>query len=254
MVNIVSYNVNGIRSATKKGFFNWLESESIDILCLQEVRAEENQIPKEKIKSLGYFFDLNPAQKRGYSGVAILSKISPNRVTKDTFVSTLEGEGRIIRFDFDQFSVMSLYMPSASNVQRLDFKFEFMHRFQSYVDGLKKEIPNLIICGDFNICHRAIDIHDPIRNQNVSGFLPEERAWLDDFMNGGFIDAFRYKNPKPDNYTWWSYRTNARDRNLGWRIDYCMVSKNLKFKIHKASISSNAKHSDHCPTGVVLDL
>ncbi|MCY4161469.1 MAG: exodeoxyribonuclease III, partial [Flavobacteriaceae bacterium] len=127
MVNIVSYNVNGIRSATKKGFFNWLESESIDILCLQEVRAEENQIPKEKIKSLGYFFDLNPAQKRGYSGVAILSKISPNRVTKDTFVSTLEGEGRIIRFDFDQFSVMSLYMPSASNVQRLDFKFEFMH-------------------------------------------------------------------------------------------------------------------------------
>ncbi len=254
MVNIISYNVNGIRSATKKGFLDWLKSTSIDILCIQEVRAKKNQIPKEKIKSLGYFFDLNPAHKLGYSGVAILSKIPHNQVVKDTFVNTLEGEGRIIRLDFNQFSVISLYMPSASNLDRLDFKFEFMHHFQSYINDLKKQIPNLIICGDFNICHRAIDIHDPIRNKNVSGFLPEERAWLDGFINSGFIDAFRYKNPNPNNYTWWSYRSNARERNLGWRIDYCMVSRSLKSNIHKAYISNDAKHSDHCPTGVELDI
>ena len=254
MIHIASYNVNGIRSAVKKGFLHWLETTPIDILCLQEIRADSDQIPIEQFESLGYRFALNTAQKRGYSGVGILSKIPPKKIVHDTLVSSLEGEGRIIRFDFNQFSVISLYMPSASNLKRLAFKFKFMDDFQSYVDGLKIEFPNLIICGDYNICHRAMDIHDPIRNKNVSGFLPEERTWLDGFIHSGFIDSFRYLNPDPNHYTWWSYRTNARERNLGWRIDYCMVSDSLKNNIRNSYISSNVVHSDHCPTGVFIDI
>jgi exodeoxyribonuclease-3 len=165
----------------------------------------------------------------------------------------MDFEGRNLRLDFDEFSVMSLYLPSGTNIDRLDYKFIYMDDFQNYVDHLKKEIPNLIICGDYNICHEAIDIHDPIRNKTVSGFLPEERAWLDGFMKSGFIDTFRFFNKAPDNYSWWSYRAGARANNKGWRIDYCLASEPLRKRLRRAVILPEAKHSDHCPVLVEIE-
>jgi exodeoxyribonuclease-3 len=166
----------------------------------------------------------------------------------------MDFEGRVIRADFEKVSVISLYLPSGTNLDRLDYKFKFMEDFQNYIDDLKKEHPHLVICGDYNICHRAIDIHDPVRNKNVSGFLPEEREWIDRFINSGFVDSFRFLNPEPHQYSWWSYRANARNNNKGWRIDYNLVSEDLKKNISRAFLLTDAKHSDHCPVGVELKL
>ena len=166
----------------------------------------------------------------------------------------MDFEGRNIRVDFDDVSVMSMYLPSGTNSARLEHKLEYMDLLQDYVNELKQDKPNLVIGGDYNICHEAIDIHDPVRNKKVSGFLPVEREWIGNFMESGFIDSFRHLNKEPDNYTWWSYRANARANNKGWRIDYNMVSEPLKDKISRAIILSDAKHSDHCPHMVELDL
>lgn len=185
--------------------------------------------------------------------MAILSKIKPNNVVKGTEVTHMDFEGRNLRADFDDFSVMSLYLPSGTNLDRLDHKFKYMDDFQNYIDALKMTIPNLIICGDYNICHEEIDIHDPVRNRTVSGFLPEERAWLDKFMKSGFIDSFRHFNKEPHNYSWWSYRAGARGNNKGWRIDYNLVSENLKDRMSRAVILPDAMHSDHCPILVEID-
>ncbi|MEC8636095.1 MAG: exodeoxyribonuclease III, partial [Bacteroidota bacterium] len=194
------------------------------------------------------------AQKKGYSGVAILTKTNPLNVQKGTGIEHMDFEGRVIRADYENVSVISLYLPSGTNLDRLEHKFKFMDDFQEYIDALKKNHPRLVICGDYNICHRAIDIHDPVRNKNVSGFLPEERQWIDTFMNNGFVDSFRHLNPEPNQYSWWSYRANARNNNKGWRIDYNMVSENLKNNIKSAYLLPDAKHSDHCPVGVELEL
>ena len=166
----------------------------------------------------------------------------------------MDFEGRVIRADFERVSVMSLYIPSGTNMNRLDYKFKFMNEFQSYIDDLKKDFPNLVICGDYIICLRAIDIHDPIRNKNISGFLPKEREWIDKFINQGFVDSFRYLNPEAHQYSWWSYRANARNNNKGWRIDYNMVSQNLKNNIKRTYLLPDALHSDHCPVGLELDF
>ena len=219
-MKILSYNVNGIRAAITKGFLDWLQAANPDVICLQEIKAQENQIPVEEIKAAGYPFQYYyPAQKKGYSGVAILSKIEPKNVVFGTGIDHMDFEGRNLRADFDNVSVMSLYLPSGTNSDRLGYKFQYMDEFQEYITNLKKEIPNLIIGGDYNICHEAIDIHDPIRNAKVSGFLPEERKWLDGFMKNGFLDTFRMLNPEAHNYSWWSYRANARNNNKGWKID-----------------------------------
>ncbi|MCF6129368.1 exodeoxyribonuclease III [Flavobacterium sp. AS60] len=253
-MRIISYNVNGIRAAITKGFLDWLQHANPDVICLQEIKATEDQIPTEAITASGYPYQYYfSAQKKGYSGVAILSKIKPNRVVHGTEVTHMDFEGRNLRADFDDISVMSLYLPSGTNLDRLEHKFKYMDDFQNYIDALKKQIPNLIICGDYNICHEAIDIHDPIRNQTVSGFLPEERAWLDKFMKSGFIDSFRHFNKEPHNYSWWSYRAGARGNNKGWRIDYNLVSENLKDRMSRAVILPEAKHSDHCPILVEID-
>ena len=159
-----------------------------------------------------------------------------------------------LRADYDHCSVISLYLPSGTNMARLEHKFKFMDDFKNYIDQLKQEIPNLVICGDYNICHQAIDIHDQVRNKKVSGFLPEERAWLDGFLDSGFIDSFRSFNPEPHHYSWWSYRANARANNKGWRIDYALVSTPLKEKMNRAYILPEAHHSDHCPVVVELTL
>ena len=253
-MRIISYNVNGIRAAITKGFLNWIQQANPDVICLQEIKATPDQIPLIDVELSGfpyhYWF---PAQKKGYSGVAILCKTKPNNVVFGTGIDHMDFEGRNLRVDFDDFSVMSLYLPSGTNIDRLDHKFKYMDDFQHYVDELIKEVPNIIICGDYNICHEAIDIHDPIRNKTVSGFLPEERAWLDKFMKRGFIDTFRVFNKKPNNYSWWSYRANARANNKGWRIDYCLASEPLKNRVTRAVILPEAKHSDHCPVLVEID-
>lgn len=253
-MKVISYNVNGIRSAINKGFIDWIQEENPDVICLQEIKAKEDQVPVADITAAGYPYQYYyPAQKPGYSGVAILCKKEPNNVVFGTGIDYMDFEGRNVRVDFDTVSVMSLYLPSASNIERLDFKYKYMDDFFTYIDALKKEIPNLIICGDYNICHEAIDIHDPIRNAKVSGFLPEERAWLDKFINNGFIDSFRMFNTEPHNYSWWTYRANARNNNKGWRIDYHLVTEPLRAKIKHATILPDVKHSDHCPILVEID-
>jgi len=253
-MKIISYNVNGIRAALKNGFLDWLVQANPDVICLQEIKATEDQIPKMEIELAGYPYQYYfSAQKKGYSGVAILSKIQPKNVVYGTQIDYMDFEGRNLRLDFSDFSVMSLYLPSGTNIDRLEHKFRYMDDFQLYINDLKKDVPNLVICGDYNICHREIDIHDPIRNAKVSGFLPEERAWLDAFINSGFIDSFRYFNQEPHQYSWWSYRANARTNNKGWRIDYNLVSKPMEKRLKRAVILPEAKHSDHCPIVVEID-
>lgn len=247
-MKIISYNVNGIRAALKKDFLEWLAAANPDVLCLQETKATEDQLDTDVFRTLGYEYQYwFSAQKKGYSGVAILSKIAPNNVAYGTGIESMDFEGRNVRVDFDQLSVMSLYLPSGTNADRLEFKLTYMDQFLAYVNQLKTTIPNLVICGDYNICHEEIDIHNPKQNQNTSGFLPVERAWLSKFINSGFVDSFRYLNPDPHHYSWWSYRANARNNNKGWRIDYHMVTEPLKEQIQRAYILPEAKHSDHCP-------
>ncbi|HNO70332.1 MAG TPA: exodeoxyribonuclease III [Bacteroidia bacterium] len=254
MTKIVSYNVNGIRSAVGKGLIDWLKQTDADIVCLQEIKAMPEQVDKEvhdKLHEHAYWY---PAQKKGYSGVAIFSKKKPNHVEYGCGIKPYDDEGRVIRADYDGFSVMSVYFPSGtSGDERQDFKYKFLDDFQLYIDRLKKIHPNLIICGDYNICHKPIDIHNPVANANSTGFLPEERAWLDKFFKSGFIDTFRHFNTEPHNYTWWSFRANARAKNLGWRIDYQAVSSPLGKKLKRAVILPEAKHSDHCPILLEID-
>lgn len=248
MPTIVSYNVNGIRAALRKGFADWLKVVDADIVCLQEIKANPEQIDIAAFADLGYECFWQPAQKPGYSGTAILSKIKPDHVEYLTGMELYDYEGRIIRADYGEVSVISVYMPSGSSGElRQAFKMQFLADFQCYINELKKERPHLIISGDYNICHTEIDIHNPQRNQKTSGFLPEEREWVSQFMETGFIDSFRHFNKEPHHYTWWSYRANARAKNLGWRIDYHMVSATLASQITRSAILPQAKHSDHCP-------
>ena len=253
-MKILSYNVNGIRAALKKGFAEWLSAADPDVICLQETKALEDQVNTDLFEQMGYQHFWHSAQKKGYSGVAILTKTNPINLQRGTGIEHMDFEGRVIRADYESVSVISLYLPSGTNLDRLEYKFKFMDDFQEYIDALKNNHPRLVICGDYNICHRAIDIHDPVRNKNVSGFLPEERQWIDTFINNGFVDSFRHLNPEPHQYSWWSYRANARNNNKGWRIDYNMVSENLKNNIKSAYLLPDAKHSDHCPVGVELEL
>lgn len=252
-MRILTYNVNGIRAAVTKGFPDWLKSVEADIVCIQETKAQPDQIPSELFEEMGFNVYIHSAVKKGYSGVIILSKPEPLHIEYGIGIEKYDREGRIIRVDFKDFSVMSVYHPSGSSGdERQAFKMEWLHDFNNYIGKLRKEIPNLIISGDYNICHKPIDIHDPIRNAKNSGFLPEEREWIGKFIDSGFIDSFRYLNQEPHHYTWWSYRANARSKNLGWRIDYNMVAEMLKDKIKRSVILPQAKHSDHCP--VMLDM
>ena len=252
-MKIISYNVNGIRAAMNKGLTKWLKAADPDILCLQEIKAQKDQVEFEAFEQLGYHHHYwYSAQKKGYSGVAVLSKTEPKNVSFGTGIDTMDLEGRNLRLDFDKFSVMSLYLPSGTNDDRLDFKLNYMAEFQQYIDQLKLEIPNLLICGDYNICHEEIDIHNPVANKNTSGFLPVERKWIGEFIDSGFIDTFRHFNKEPHQYSWWSYRANARNNNKGWRIDYCLAAAPLKDKIKRALILPEAKHSDHCPVLVEI--
>lgn len=251
-MKIISYNVNGIRAAVNKGFIEWLQSANPDVICIQETKAQKDQLDVTLFEEAGYPYHYwFSAQKKGYSGVAILSKAKPNHVEYGTGIESMDLEGRNLRVDFDSTSIMSLYLPSGTNDARLQHKFDYMDMFQEYVNDLRKQIPNLIICGDYNICHEEIDIHNP-KMKGVSGFLPEEREWLGQFIESGFIDSFRYLHPEKQEYTWWSYRANARANNKGWRLDYAMATKPLQDKLKRSVILSEAVHSDHCP--ILLEI
>ncbi|RMZ51768.1 exodeoxyribonuclease III [Flavobacteriaceae bacterium PRS1] len=253
-MKIISYNVNGIRAAINKGFIDWLKSANPDVICLQEIKALKEQLDLNVFAEAGYQYNYwFSAQKKGYSGVAILCKTEPSRIEYGTGIASMDFEGRNLRIDFPDISVMSLYLPSGTNMMRLEHKLEYMALFQGYINELKKEYPNLIICGDYNICHEEIDIHNPKGLKNVSGFLPVEREWIGSFIESGFIDSFRHLNSAPHQYSWWSYRANARANNKGWRLDYAMVANPLQEKIKRAVILSDAFHSDHCPILVEIE-
>jgi exodeoxyribonuclease III len=253
-MKIITYNVNGIRSAVSKGLVDWLQTVKADIVCIQEIKADFSAIPVELFESIGYsYHNWFPAQKKGYSGVGILSKIKPDHVEIGMGLKRYDDEGRVLRFDIGDLSFMSVYMPSGSSgEERQAFKYDWLDDFYEYIYQLKKIKSKLIISGDYNICHKAIDIHNPKSNKNTSGFLPEERAWFDKFMELGFIDSFRYFNEDPHHYTWWSYRAGARNKNLGWRIDYHLATKEAEQHLKRSVILSDAIHSDHCP--VLLEL
>ena len=253
-MKILTYNVNGIRSALNKGFMEWLKTCEPDVVCIQETKAQADQLNLKLFSDAGYHAYWHSAQKKGYSGVAILSKSKPDHVEYGCGMEMYDQEGRVIRADFGELSVMSVYMPSGTSGElRQSFKMQWLSDFSRYVEELKKKRKELVISGDYNICHKPIDIHDPIRNAKSSGFLPEEREWVDGFVNSGFTDAFRHLNGDPHQYTWWSQRTNARERNLGWRIDYHQISKNLEGRLKRAVILPEARHSDHCPVLIEID-
>ena len=253
MKRIITYNLNGIRSAMSKGWLDWVKIVNPDIICVQEIKAQTDQLNLDDFTNAGYYHYWYSAEKKGYSGVAIFSKEKPDHVEYGCGFD--DQEGRVLRVDFGDVSVMSVYMPSGSSGdERQHFKMDWNRRFQSYINELKKTRPKLIICGDYNICHQPIDIHNPISNANTSGFLPEEREWLDGFMKSGFIDTFRFLNKEPHQYTWWSFRANARVKNLGWRIDYNLVSEPLQKAIKKAYILPDARHSDHCPMVTEMEI
>ena len=246
-MKILSYNVNGIRAAMKKGLVEWLQAANPDVVCLQEIKAMKEQVDIEAIEKAGYKYNYwFSAQKKGYSGVAILSKVEPNRVEYGTGIESMDFEGRNLRADFENISVMSMYLPSGTNDARLAHKFEYMDMIHNYLNDLRISLPNLIVLGDYNICHEPIDIHNP-KMKGVSGFLPEEREWLSNFIDSGFIDSFRHLHPEKQEYSWWSYRANARANNKGWRLDYGMITETLQEKLKRSVILTEAVHSDHCP-------
>ncbi len=253
-MRIISYNLNGIRSAVKKGFYDWLATNPADIICLQETKAQESDIDVDSIEKLGYHTYWFCAQKKGYSGVAILSKIKPDNVVYGSGIHQSDFEGRVMRADFGDISIISVYFPSGtSGEERQGYKYVFLAEFLDYLHTLRKTRPKLMVCGDYNIAHKEMDIHNPKGNKKTSGFLPEERAWFDQFYAAGFVDSFRHLNTEPDHYTWWSVmRPSVRLENKGWRIDYINVTDNLKDKIKDVKIFPQVKHSDHCP--VYLEL
>lgn len=248
-MKIISYNVNGIRAALKKGLAEWLEQESPDVLCLQETKARPEQVDLSEIETLGYKHYWVSAEKKGYSGVAIITKTEPEHVEYGCGMQQYDSEGRVIRADYKDFSLMNVYMPSGtSGEERQAFKMQWLDDFYDYAHAVAKEKEHLVIVGDYNIAHQEIDIHNPKGNEKNSGFLPEERAWVTKFLKSGFIDSYRYLNPDDQRYSWWTYRFNARKNNKGWRIDYQTVTRKMESRLVRADLLNDAVHSDHCPT------
>jgi exodeoxyribonuclease-3 len=248
-LRIISYNVNGIRAAMKKGLVDWLKTNPADIICFQETKAEKDNVAHAEFTSLGYQDFWFSAQKKGYSGVAVLTKIKPDYIQYGTGHQVSDDEGRVIQLDFGDVRLINAYFPSGTTGDiRQGFKYQWLDEFYIYLEELKKKHPRLILCGDYNIAHKEIDIHDPKGNKNSSGFLPAERAWMDKFIDSGWTDSFRVKHPEPHRYSWWSQRfPSVRLNNKGWRIDYINLTHNLTGRIVNADIFPDVKHSDHCP-------
>lgn len=257
-LEIISYNVNGIRSAISKGLIDWIKESHYDIYLFQEIKANEADIPSELFHEIGYQTYWFSAQKKGYSGVGIVIKnaVLHANVVKGMSIPHYDFEGRLIRFDIDDITIINSYFPSGSSGdERQSVKMDYLRDFYSYIHELKKEKQKIIIAGDYNICHQEVDIHDPKGNKNSSGFLPEEREWMTQYFDSGFIDTYRYLNPnKKAEYSWWSFRANARNNNKGWRIDYHVATKELEPQLQDAQIFMDVKHSDHCPIYLKIEV
>ncbi|ULQ51348.1 exodeoxyribonuclease III [Flavihumibacter fluvii] len=253
-MRIISYNVNGIRAAINKGFTEWLKTDPADIICLQETKAHRNNVDYKSIQALGFSDYWYSAEKKGYSGVAIFSKIKPDNVEMGNGFMQSDAEGRVIRADYGDITLINAYFPSGtSGDERQEYKYQWLEEFFGYTELLRKERPKLIVCGDYNIAHKEIDIHDPKGNKKSSGFLPEEREWMDKFFGNGWVDSFRQFHPEPARYSWWSQRfPSVRLNNKGWRIDYINVTKDLQPQLLDAEIFPEVKHSDHCPVYLKL--
>jgi len=250
---LLSWNVNGIRAIYKKGFLDWLKKENPDILCLQETKAHPDQLTEE-LKNVdehkSYF---SSAEKKGYSGVVTYSKLNPVKVQQGIGIKKFDSEGRFMITEFDEFILFNIYFPNGkASDERLKYKMEFYETFLKHCKKLLKEGKKIVVCGDVNTAHREIDLARPKENSVISGFLPQEREWIDKFLAAGFIDTFRLFNQEPEQYTWWDMVTRARERNVGWRIDYFYISENLKDNIISASIHSSVMGSDHCPVEIEL--
>ncbi len=255
MKRVISYNLNGIRSAINKGMYEWFNEIKADVLCIQETKAQPDQVDLGEFHKIGYRDYWHSAEKKGYSGVLILTRQEPVHVEIGMGHQGYDSEGRVIRADFGDFSVLDVYIPSGTTGDiRQDIKMSFLDDFLNYLTELRKTRPKLLVCGDFNIAHTEIDIHNPKGNKKSSGFLPEERAWLDTFLASGFVDSYRHMNPDEVKYSWWSFRSNARDKNLGWRLDYLMLTDLLAESLSAAGIMNEARHSDHCPVWVDLEI
>jgi exodeoxyribonuclease III len=248
-MRIISYNVNGIRAALNKGFTDWLKTNPADIICLQETKAMKDNVNHAAFTDLGYHNYWFSAQKKGYSGVAVLTRIKPDNIQLGHGHGPSDDEGRILQLDFGDIRLINAYFPSGTSGDiRQTFKYTWLEEFYIYLDTLKKKYPKLILCGDYNIAHKEIDIHDPKGNKNSSGFLTEERAWMDKLYTSGWTDSFREFHPEPHRYSWWSQRfPTVRAQNKGWRIDYINVTDPLKKQLVNADIYHDVKHSDHCP-------
>lgn len=252
-MKILSWNVNGIRAADRKGLFGWFKKEKPDILCLQEIKAKKEQIPPHLKNTPHYYTFFNPAKRKGYSGVATYTKKKPIEIKEGFGIKKFDKEGRVLISKFPDFTLFNIYFPNGKRSQeRLEYKLDFYDIFLTYADKLKEKGENIIVCGDFNTAHKEKDLARPESNKNRSGFLPIERAWMDKFVNHGYIDTFRYFNKESDQYTWWDYKTKARERNVGWRIDYFFVNKEFVSKLKDAFIMQKVKGSDHCPIGIEI--
>lgn len=252
-IRLLSWNVNGIRAIAKKGLLEWLADERPDMLCIQETKASEEQISDALKRIDGYNTYYISAKKRGYSGVALFTRQKPLSITNGLGIDRFDSEGRILIADYGDFILYNIYFPNGkASAERLKYKMDFYDSFLNYVTESVRQEKKLIICGDVNTAHTEIDLARPKENETVSGFLPEERAWIDRFLASGFLDTFRIFEEEGGHYSWWDYKTRARERNVGWRIDYFFISDNLKNNIQSAFILSDVLGSDHCPIGIEI--
>jgi len=250
-MRILSWNVNGLRAADKKGLYDWFKKDQPEILCLQEIKAMKEQLPPHLKNSPGYNIYIRSAERKGYSGVATYSKQKPIDVKDGFGIERFDNEGRTLITEFEDFVLFNIYFPNGKkNQERLDYKLDFYDTFLGYADNLKAEGKNIVVCGDFNTAHKEIDLARPKENEKVSGFLPVERAWIDTFIDHGYVDTFRHFNKEPGQYSWWDMKTGARERNVGWRIDYFFVNKEFISKVKNAFIMKDVIGSDHCPVGI----
>ena len=254
-MRLLMWNVNGLRAIYNKNFLEWFGQQKADIYCIQETKSHLSQVPEELLKISGYYSYFTQAEKRGYSGVALWSKQKPIHVSDKLEIPRFDSEGRYIRADFPEFILFNIYFPNGkASQERLQYKMDFYETFLKRVIDLLKEGKRVIICGDINTAHKEIDLARPKENETISGFLPIEREWIDRLLQAGFIDTFRHFNPEPGQYSWWDYKTRARERNVGWRIDYFLISTNLKDNLKSAFIQKEIYGSDHCPVGIDLDF
>lgn len=252
-LRLLSWNVNGLRSVAKKGFFEFIEEYSPDILCIQETKAREEDIPKELKEISDYYSYFSSPERKGYSGVGVYTKENPISVNTNLGISKFDSEGRVLILEYSNFILFNVYFPNGKmSSERLKYKMDFYKMFLDHVKNLLNQDKRLVICGDVNTAHKEIDIARPKENEKISGFLPEERAWMDIFIKTGFIDTFRLFNKNPANYSWWDYKSKARERNVGWRIDYFFISNSLTGILKSAFILNDVFGSDHCPVGIEL--